>query len=149
MPRIVKVPLSSEEKEQLIHLTKFACHYRERERAQTILWLAEGKTVAEVSKLQHRIPETIRLQRRHWELYQFESIKEGARSGRPSSISAEYQQIILDWIEAEPLNAEQIRTKLHEQYALDIKATNIRRFLNLSGIVYKRTRHSVKKKKPD
>ena len=67
----------------------------------------------------------------------------------PSSISAEYQQIILDWIKAEPLNAEQIRTKLHEQYALDIKATNIRRFLNLSGIVYKRTRHSLKKKKPD
>ena len=59
-----------------------------------MLWLAEGKTVAEVSKLQHRIPETIRLQRRHWELYQFESIKEGARSGRPSSISVEYQQIM-------------------------------------------------------
>lgn len=61
----------------------------------------------------------------------------------------QYQQIILDWIKVEPLNAEQIRTKLHEQYALDIKATNIRRFLNLSGIVYKRTRHRLKKKKPD
>ena len=110
-----------------------------------MLWLVEG----EVSKLQHRIPETIRLQRRYWELYQFNWIKEGARSGRPSSISAEYQQIILDWIKAEPLNAEQIRTKLHEQYALDIKATNIRRLLNLSGIVYKITRHCLKKKKPD
>ena len=67
MPRIVKVPLSSEEKEQLIHLTKDACHYSERERAQTMLWRAGG----EVSKLQHRIPETIRLQHRYWELYQF------------------------------------------------------------------------------
>ena len=46
-----------------------ACsHWRERQRAQTILWLSEGKTVAEVAALQERIPETIRLQRRHWEL---------------------------------------------------------------------------------
>ena len=44
---------------------------------------SEGKTVAEVAALQERIPETIRLQRRHWELHQFESIKERS-SLRPS-----------------------------------------------------------------
>lgn len=80
MPRIVKVPLTPDELEQLTHLTKQTQHWRERQRAQTILWLSEGKTVAEVAKLQNRIPETIRLQRRHWELYLFESIKEGHRS---------------------------------------------------------------------
>ena len=68
MPRIVTVPLSLEQREQLILLTKHAAHWRERQRAQTILWLSEGKTVAEVARLQQRIPETIRLQRRHWEL---------------------------------------------------------------------------------
>ena len=72
MPRIVTVPLSLEQRAQLILLTKHAAHWRERQRAQTILWLSEGKTVAEVAALQERIPETIRLQRRHWELHQFE-----------------------------------------------------------------------------
>ena len=76
MPRIVTVPLSLEQRAQLILLTKHAAHWRERQRAQTILWLSEGKTVAEVAALQERIPETIRLQRRHWELHQFESIQE-------------------------------------------------------------------------
>ena len=59
MPRIVTVPLSLEQREQLILLTKHAVHWRERQRAQTILWLSEGKTVAEVARLQERIPETI------------------------------------------------------------------------------------------
>ena len=44
MPRIVTVPLSLEQREQLILLTKHAAHWRERQRAQTILWLSEGKT---------------------------------------------------------------------------------------------------------
>ena len=149
MPRIVKVPLTPDEQEQLIHLTKQAQHWRERQRAQTILWLSEGKTVAEVAKLQNRIPETIRLQRRHWELYQFESIKEGHRSGRPNILSDEHKQQILEWANASPLNAEQIRVKLHEKFDISVNIQIIRQFLRLSGMSFKRTRHSLKKKGSD
>ena len=42
MPRIVAVPLSLEQRERLIFLVKHAKHWRERQRAQTILWLSEG-----------------------------------------------------------------------------------------------------------
>ncbi len=56
------------------------------------------KSVAEVATLQERIPETIRLQRRRWELYEFESIKEGHRSGRPNTLISDYQAKILDWV---------------------------------------------------
>ena len=70
MPRIVSVPLSLEQRERLIFLAKHAKHWRERQRAQTILWLSEGKSVAEVATLQERIPETITLQRRRWEFYE-------------------------------------------------------------------------------
>ena len=52
MPRIVSVPLSLEQRERLIFLAKHAKHWRERQRAQTILWLSEGKSVAEVATLQ-------------------------------------------------------------------------------------------------
>lgn len=149
MPLIVKVPLTPDEKEQLIHLTKHAQHWRERQRAQTILWLSEGKTVAEVAKLQNRIPETIRLHRRHWELYQFESIKEGHRSGRPNILSDEHKQQILEWVNVSPLNAEQIRVKLHEKFDISVNVQIIRQFLRLSGMSFKRTRHSLKKKRSD
>lgn len=149
MPRIVSVPLSPEQQEQLVHLTKHAAHWRERQRAQTILWLSEGKTVAQVAALQHRIPETIRLQRRRWELYQFESIQEGYRSGRPSVLTAEHQAQILEWVNATPLNAEQIKCQLYAQFQLSVDVQGIRKFLREAGMVFKRTRHSLKKKRPD
>lgn len=64
MPRTVKTLLTPEEKEQLEDLVKHAAYWRERQRAQTILWLANGETVEQVAERQQRIPETIRLQRR-------------------------------------------------------------------------------------
>jgi transposase len=146
MPRIVSVPLSLEQRERLIFLAKHAKHWRERQRAQTILWLSEGKSVAEVATLQERIPETIRLQRRRWELYEFESIKEGHRSGRPNTLISDYQAKILDWVNTSPLNAEQIRVKLHEEYEVSVSVETIRKFLRDSDMVFKRTRHSLKKK---
>ena len=149
MPRIVSVPLSLEQRERLIFLAKHAKHWRERQRAQTILWLSEGKSVAEVATLQERIPETIRLQRRRWELYEFESIKEGHRSGRPNTLISDYQAKILDWVNTSPLNAEQIRVKLHEEYEVSVSVETIRKFLRDSGMVFKRTRHSLKKKRSD
>ena len=76
MPRTVLTSLSPEEKEQLEYLTKHAAHWRERQRAQTILWLANGETVEQIAERQKRIPETIRLQRRRWKKDKFESIKE-------------------------------------------------------------------------
>lgn len=79
IPRIVSVALSLEQRERLIFLAKHAKHWRGRQRTQTILWLSEGKSVAEVATLQERIAETIRLQRRRWKLYELESIKEGHR----------------------------------------------------------------------
>lgn len=149
MPLIVKVPLTPDEQEQLIHLSKHAEHWRERQRAQTILWLSDGKTVAQVAKLQNRIPETIRLQRRHWQLHQFESIKEGHRSGRPHLLSDEHKQQILAWVNTTPFNSEQIKVKLHEKFKITVNTQVICKFLRRSGIVFKRTRHSLKKKRSD
>lgn len=39
MTRTVKALVTAEEKEQLEDLTKHAAHWRERQRAQSILWL--------------------------------------------------------------------------------------------------------------
>ena len=149
MPRIVTIPLSLEQQQQLTDLTKHAAHWRERQRAQTILWLSEGKTVVEVATLQKLMPETIRTQRRRWQAHAFESIPEGHRSGRPNTLSANHQDQILHWVNEAPLNAEQIRIKLHEQYGISVHIDGIRKFLRQSGMVFKRTRHSLKKKRPD
>ncbi len=109
---------SLEQRERLIFLAKHAKHWRERQRAQTILWLSEGKSVAEVATLQERIPETIRIQRRRWELYEFESIKEGHRSGRPNTLISDYQAKILDWVK---YKSTQCRTNPSQNYMKNTK----------------------------
>ena len=103
----------------------------------------------EFTVLIYLIISYIRLQRRHWELHRFESIQEGRRSGRPNTLTADYQVQILEWVNTSPLNAEQIRVKLHEKYGVSVSVETLRKFLRDSGMVFKRTRHSLKKKRPD
>jgi transposase len=146
MSKIVPLLLDNDQLEQLIHLSKHASHWRERQRAQTILWLSEGKTVLEVASLQNRISETIRFQRRLWLRNGFDSIAEGYRSGRPNTLTAQYRELILEWVKNEPLNAAQIRSKLFDLHQVSIPVMGIRKFLRESGMVFKRTRHSLKKK---
>lgn len=146
MPKIVTLLLNADQLKQLIHLSKHASHWRERQRAQTIIWLSEGKTVNEVALLQNRIPETIRFQRRLWLRKGLDSIAEGHRSGRPNTLTSQYRELILEWVKNDPLNAEQIRSKLFDLYHVSIPVMGIRKFLRESGMVYKRTRHSLKKK---
>lgn len=141
MPYVGPLQLTVEEEKQLTELVKYATHWRVGQRAQTILWLSQGKKVAEIAELQSRIPETIRLQRRLWRKLKFDAIKEGYRSGRTSLLKEIHHEQILLWI-----HAEQIRQRLHEQFQLMINVQTIKSFLKRSGIVYKRTRHSLKKK---
>ncbi len=44
--------LTVEEEKKLTELVKYAIHWRERQRAQAILWLSLGKKVAEIAELQ-------------------------------------------------------------------------------------------------
>ena len=147
MPYVQAIELIQDEQDQLEHLVKHAKHWRERQRSQTILWLSQGKTVKEIAVLHGVKEETIRTHRRNWRHHKIEAIWEGKRSGHPRILQAVHQAQILSWIDSDTLNSEQIRQRLYEQYQIEICQETLRRFLRASGIVYKRTRHSLKKKR--
>ena len=146
MPYVQAIELIQDEQDQLEYLVKHAKHWRERQRSQTILWLSQGKTVKEIAVLHGVKEETIRTHRRNWRHHKIEAIWEGKRSGHPRILQAVHQAQILSWIDSDTLNSEQIRQRLYEQYQIEICQETLRRFLRASGIVYKRTRHSLKKK---
>ncbi|MFU8926406.1 hypothetical protein [Acinetobacter puyangensis] len=91
-------------------------------------------------------PETIRTHRRNWRKNKWDAITEGKRSGHPRSLQESHRTAILFWVNTEILNTAQIKQRLYEQYQLEVCQETIRIFLKSSGIVYKRTRHSLKKK---
>lgn len=149
MPYVAPLILSDDDEQQLHKLIKHAQNWRERQRAQTILWLAQGKSVAEIAILHDIVPETVRKHRRNWNRCKFISLQEGHRSGRPSVMTDEHQTTVLRWVQSTPLNAEQIKHQLHEQFQVLVDVQVIRKFLKKSGMVFKRTRHSLKKKRSE
>jgi transposase len=89
--RVVRVELRETERELLQSIIKKGSDWRERERAETILQLAEGYTSFEVAEKQGVLPETIRERRLKWLKNGFASFPDQPRSGAPSKLSDEHR----------------------------------------------------------
>jgi transposase len=143
--RVVHVELTGTERELLHHLIKKGSDWRERERAESILQLAEGSTSFEVAQKQGLLPETIRERRRKWFKNGFASLADQPRSGAPSKLSDEHRARLKEWVEAEPLSSRALVTRLKTEYGVDVSAGTLRNELKRMGYVWKRTRYSLKK----
>lgn len=139
------IELSEGERETLRAIIKKGVDWRERDRAETILALSEGRTVAEVAETQGVKPETVRVRRRKWLKRGFASLPDRQRSGAPSKLTDEHRVQLRGWVEAEPLTARVLLTRLEQELGVKIGATTLRNELKRLGYVWKRTRYSLKK----
>jgi transposase len=139
------IGLSEIERETLRGIIKKGADWRERDRAESILALSEGKTVAEVAEKQGLKPETVRERRRKWLKWGFASLPERQRSGAPSKLTEEHRGQLRQWVEAEALTSRVLLTRLEQALGVRIGATTLRNELKRLGYVWKRTRYSLKK----
>jgi transposase len=143
--RVVRVELTKTERELLQNLIKKGSDWRERERAKTILLLAEGQTTFEVAEKQGVLPETIRERRRKWFKAGFASLPDQPRRGAPSKLNDEHRARLKAWVEAEPLTCRVLVDRLETECGLRLSANTLRNELKRLGYVWKRTRYSLKK----
>lgn len=143
--RIVRVEVTETERELLQNLIKKGSDWRERERAETILLLAEGHMTIEVAEKQGVLAETIRERRRKWLKKGFASLPDQPRSGAPSKLSDEHRVRLREWIDAEPLTSRALVNRLKTDCGVGICAGTLRNELKRMGYVWKRTRYSLKK----
>lgn len=143
--RVVCVELTETERELLQNLIKKGSDWRERDRAQTILLLAEGYTTFEVAEKQGMLPETIRERRRKWFRNGFASLPDQPHSGAPSKLNEEQRGLLRNWVDAEPLTSRALVNRLETVCGLGISAGTLRNELKRMGYVWKRTRYSLKK----
>lgn len=139
------IELSESEHETLRAIIKKGADWRERGRAETILALSEGKTVAEVAEKQGLKPETVRERRRQWLKRGFASLPDRYRSGAPSKLTDGHREQLRGWVEAEALTARVLLTRLGQEFGVTIGATTLRNELKRLGYVWKRTRYRLKK----
>ncbi|WP_051911453.1 helix-turn-helix domain-containing protein [Methylomicrobium agile] len=143
--RVVRVELTDTDRELLQIIVKKGSDWRERERAQAILLLAEGHTTFEVAEKQGVLPETIRERRRKWFKAGLASLPDQPRSGAPSKLSDEHRARLKAWIEAEPLTCRFLVDRLETECGIRLSANTLRNELKRMGYVWKRTRYSLKK----
>lgn len=143
--RVGPIELSENEREQLQQIIKKGSDWRERERAQTILMLSEGRTVVAVAEQQGVKPEAIRERRRKWWRSGINSLPDQPRSGAPSKLTDSHRSQLKEWIDAEPLNCRALVSRLKTECGVTISASTLRNELKRLGYVWKRTRYSLKK----
>jgi transposase len=143
--RVVRVELTDTDRELLQIIVKKGSDWRERERAQTILLLAEGHTTFEVAEKQGVLPETIRERRRKWLKKGLACLPDQPRSGAPSKLNEERRALLKAWIEDEPLTCRVLIDRLKTECGIRLSANTLRNELKRMGYVWKRTRYSLKK----
>ena len=145
MPRLFIIGLRPEDRISLEEITLRSANWRQRERAQTLLLLDEGIKPAIVAQRIGINPRTVAITRKYWFKEGFPSLLDSPRSGAPRKITPEQIAKIVASATAEPLTAKQLLALHVEHGGAVVHLSTISAALKASDMVWKRTRHSLKK----
>ena len=148
MPRVAPIELTDSEREGLKAIIKKGADWRERDRAETILLLADRHSIRFVAERQNLCCEAVRIRRRKWLQLGLASLPDQPRCGAPSKLTANHRQQLGRWVESEALSSRELLTRLQRDCRVVIGPTTLRTELRRLGYVWKRTRYSLKKTRP-
>ena len=146
MSRIFVLNLVLKARSALEEIVARGENWRERQRAQTLLHLDDGLSTADVAQIVGIHAYTVSRTRRDWLSEGLGSLRDSARSGAPKKITPEQLAKIVDAATAEPLTARELLARHLDDGGAKIHIRTLRAALHSSGMVWKRTRHSLKKK---
>jgi transposase len=128
-------------------------------RLQTLLLLAQGKSVSEAASLMGVSRQVVHLWRqRYWTERTAECLSEGARSGRPRTDAALGDEMILSALMLNPQtlgyrhNAWTVAVLsdyLNHRHSLAVHPATLRRRLKAMGLRYKRPKYVYEDKEPN
>lgn len=129
----------------LLEVEKKDPNWHVRERATTVLLLAQGMTCKEVSDQLGIHSKTVGATRKAWLEEKFESLPDRPRTGRPGKLTPQEQSRLAEWARAEPLTSQQLLAKHLQAGGAPVHFNTIINALRDVDMVWKRTRHSLKK----
>lgn len=139
--------LSKSEDLELKKIARFSDNWRIRERASTLLSLADGISCSKAAEIMGLSRTTVESTRREWFKSKFDSLPDLPRTGAPSKIKPEEVVKILTLVDDNPLSATDVLKAHIENDGAVVHVETIRALLRKNGRVWKMTRHSLKKKK--
>lgn len=120
-------------------------NWRVRERAQTVLHFDANRSAEEVAELMGLHVRTVSSTRTAWLAQGVESLPDQARTGAPQKLSSEQSSQLVAWAREQPGSARDLQNRLESQGGPHVHLNTVRATLHRVGMVFKRTRHSLKK----
>ena len=143
------VTLSEEERQRLARIDERGSDWRERRRARTVLLLAQGLSIDAVVAQQRIHRETVACHRDAWLARSFPGLRDLPRSGAPCKLSETHKQVLGAWAKKEACTAPQLKIRLSDEHGVEVSVWLVQSALKEKGYVWKRTRHSLKKKRDE
>jgi transposase len=119
--------------------------WRARHRAQTLLYFGDGLSAKAIMALQDLNIDTVYDRRKDWLSKGFACLFDVHRSGAPPKLNAIHPEQINILVEEKALTAPAIVARLKEECDVEVSVGPVRNALKALGIVWKRTRLSLKK----
>ena len=141
----VMLVLSAGDKLELQKIVKKHPNWRVRERAQSVLLLAEGKICQDVAERQGLTLQTVSATRRRWIEAGLAGLPDRARSGAPPKVSAADLERLTQWAREAPLSLPALQARHEQAGGTAIHLNTLSSVLKRAGFVWKRTRHCLKK----
>ena len=145
MPRVYIIGLSRQDRQRLEALVARGENWRERQRAQTLLHLDDGISASEVAQHLGIHSRTVCTTRTGWFKSGFQCLADLPRSGARPKLTPEQIAKLVAAAQSEPLTSPQLLAKHVADGGTPIKRTTLTTALKAAGLVWKRTRHSLKK----
>lgn len=147
MGKRVVFNLSQKERDTLSRLIQRGDNWRARQRAQTLVHLDDGLAMREVADIVGVDVRTVGTTRMDWLENGMESLHDSPRSGAPHKLSEPDLRRIIELAGAQPLTANGLLAMHVEAGGKPVHVATLTAALKKAGLVWKRTRASLKKKK--
>lgn len=141
----VRVVLSDRDRQSLQRLVKRDVDGRVRERAFSLLLLAEGMTCQRVAERQDLSLQTVSATRRRWLDHGLAGLPDRPRCGAPIKLSLAERERLWQWAREEPLTLTALRARHEAAGGTPVHVNTLTGILKRAGFVWKRTRHRLKK----
>jgi transposase len=138
--------VSEEDRLALEQVIKKSPDWRARERARTLLLLGQSLLCREVAQVQDLNICTVGQTWRHWRQEGMDCLSDKPRSGAPRKLDEAAAQRLVQWAREQPLSAPELLQRHTAAKGASVHIDTLVRYLKEGGLVWKRTRHSLKKK---
>ena len=146
MGRNAVLALQNIDRISLERMSDRGTNWRARQRAHTLILLDDGLTMTEVAAKIGIHVRTVGSTRTSWILVGMDSLADLERSGAPRKISPEELEKLVALAGAEPMSARALLAKHTGDGGIPVHLNTLTKALKEAGLLWKRTRHSLKKK---